>query len=356
MYYQNNYITKEIPKWIINWVNKVFTLLNTTNEVYNIWLDWTIYIDFVLSEWKNIILSDAPKYSIYVDYWITQNITPVYNNNITLWDIINEVWYLLWQTPNSTSFSRDRIITNINITLDEIWKWRVINILNPQQIIRSWLLYFTCNSLDIRVCWDSYLSEIAKIWDTEIKAETINLPDYWYIIIGWDIINYKSKTNDSLQWVTWLTTNHFIWEKIIPLYLLPNDFLIIDKVEKINNWYKNTEIKIKNDYEKSIYYNVLHSWVNALLYIKWLQNNDLITINYQKRTPILFNNNELCFLPDNYWLQVLAPIVAWKLWYFTWMPQSQALLNMWYLWLRTMYQFYNNNKIIVSQKLLPKRR
>ena len=59
-----------------------------------------------------------------------------------------------------------------------------------------------------------------------------------------------------------------------------------------------------------------------------------------------------CPFPEDYWINVLAYLVAGSLWYDKWVPNSQNLLNSWYTSLQVMYGDFGaeTSKIITSIK------
>jgi hypothetical protein len=212
-------IIKEIPSWAIDWVNKSFTFLNSINYINDLWMDWAVYTSFTVT-WNIVTLADAPLYSIFADYMPTGSIIPV-TSVITYWDIKSKVWNLLWQKPTSINFSNDIVWDEINAISLEVWRGRVVNLLNPQQIIRAGDLWFQKSDFSFKVKFWWTAGETVIVWANEISTPTTDLLGAWYALIWWDIINYTWINSEWIVWVTWLTTEHIAGSKIYQLYEVP---------------------------------------------------------------------------------------------------------------------------------------
>jgi hypothetical protein len=281
------------------------------------------------------------------------SIIPV-TTNITFWDIKSKVWDLLWQKPTSTNFSSSIVWNEINAISLEVWRWRVINLLSPQQIIRAWKLWFQDWKLWTRINAGWICSEIVNIWDTEIKTDTTNLKWAWYVLIGSNIINYTAKSSDQIEWVTGITTEHLVSDKITQLYEVPTDFETMEWIDKVitgTSWVLYKEIPLNS---WVISYKILRLWDKVLLQINWLSNNDEIRVRYAKKYNDLINDDDICPFPDKYWINVIAYLIAWWLAYDKWLPTAERLLNRAYWNLRSMYQYFTNETKVITQRLQPK--
>lgn len=111
------YIIKETPEGVIDWVNKVFTFSSEIKEFDDLWLDGAIYNDFVI-DWKNIILVDAPKSSIFWDYY-------------SFWDISSKhTKYIAKEQPRGDINHKNKIFTLKNdvYKVDDLWlDWAIYN-------------------------------------------------------------------------------------------------------------------------------------------------------------------------------------------------------------------------------------
>jgi len=333
-------IRKEIPAWSIDWVNKIYTLINDVDYIDDIFIDWAIYTDFSVV-WKIITLTDAPTLSIYVDYKTTSSSTVV-SSWVTLWQIITEVYRLSWQTSNSTKFSRSVVVDLANSLLEQVWNWKVTNILT-QQIYKAWNLWFQNSFIGYRINWGWTISAEVNIWDAIIEMDTTSLLSAWYVRIWSDIIKYTSKTDTQLNWVSGITVNHLIADKVKQLYVLPTDFEKPDRGYKIieSDSLQEVEIPYKLDNQYWVCYSIIRSDIQ-LLEVFWLYTDDQVKLNYVKEYEELVNDSDVCILPKNYWKTIIARLTAWELMYDYSMPSAERILNVWYWKLNNMYWNYTN--------------
>lgn len=340
-------IRKEIPTWLINWVNKIYTLANTPAFIDDVFRDWAIYTDFVLT-WNIITLVDAPTTTLYIDYttWITNsNIT----SSVSLWDIKSKVWNLLWQKPTSVNFSNDIVKNEINTVAIDILRGNITNKLNQLNI--KWVsLPFneTYNQFEVKASW--MLSEELLMWDTTVLAWVSGMLSAWYCLIWWDIIQYTSRTDTQLNGLSGITINHKLWDKISQLYVLPTNLDNIIKVEQVFAWYTWTQYK-EIGQEWLVSYKLIN---NRYLLINWIMEATQIKVSYKIKYTNLSLDSDICVLPDNYGLSVIAYIVAWNLAYDKWIPTAERLLNSWYMSLKNFYQYYNTEVKPRNTKLMPK--
>lgn len=70
---ETNFIYKESPSWVIDWVNKTFIVLNNIDTLEEVFVWWTPYRKIASIAWKTIVLNDAPPVwaSVNVDYFYT---------------------------------------------------------------------------------------------------------------------------------------------------------------------------------------------------------------------------------------------------------------------------------------------
>lgn len=342
-------IRKEVPIGVIDWVNKVFTLLNIPDFIDDLWIDWGIYINFTIDD-KVITLQDAPVYNIAVDYktWTDNTNT---STQITLWKIKSEIWRLLWQRGTSINFSPAIVTDEINNTLEDIWRWKVINKLS-QKIIRAWKLWFQESYLNVKVQWTWIVTKEVNIWDTVIEANTVKLSESWSITLWWDVINYTWKTDTELVWVSWITTQHLEWDSVYQIYKLPADYDILLKVEEVINtttWVDYCEI----DSEWYTSYSLVRQGSEIYLTTSWMTQDTSLKISYVKQLFDLVDDDDLCALPWRYWIKVLAYICAWNLAYDKALLNGERLLNQWYTKLSEMYGFFNNDVKQIVKRIRP---
>ena len=346
-------IPNEFPAWSVDWVNKTFTFLNEIESMVTLTVDGVEYLWFTVNG-NQITLIDAPLYEIYADYYPKNTATEVIETEITLWDIMSKVWYLLWQKPTSINFSTDIVREEINRACINIWRWRVVNKLNPAQIIRAGNLWFQNRDFSLRIKAWSVLQDKIVPWVVEIPMDTANLLPQWYLSLWADIVYYNAKTSDSIIWVQWVKIDHFAWERVVQLYDVPENFETPIWLDWIVWWVNGIQYRSIPFDNGRIRFEIVRFWKKILLNIYWIENNTQIRVNYVRKYENLQEYGDICLLPDNYWIDVLAYMVAWNLAYDKWLPMWERLLNQSYWNLRQMYQFFTNEVKVVKQKLIPK--
>lgn len=344
-------VRKETPTWTIDWVNKVFTLLNTPEFIDDIFFDWAIYTTFTLVG-KVITLVDAPTVSLFVDYESVPDVVVV-DSTITFWDIKNKVWNLLGQKSTSTTFSDSIVWDEINYTARQVLKGRVKNLLNPNQIFRAGKLWFIEGKLNVRIQAWSKLTEELEIWDIVALMDTTNVLTSWHVEIWGDIISYNGKISTELQGVLWQTVKHLVPEKVNQLYEMPTAMDKPSQVYKIVDW-QTYEIPLKNENNQTVYYEIIRTGTLILLKIVWLDQDDLVEVNYQSKFTDMWADTAVNPLPENYWISVLAYLVAGWLAFEKWLPVSERILTRGYWNLQNMYQDFTNETQVIKQSIRPK--
>lgn len=346
-------IKKEIPSGIINWVNKIFTTINIISQVDDLWYDWAIYTDFVVNG-NQITLNDAPIYSIELDYatWTTNSTT---TSQDTFWDIKTEVWDLLWQTSNSTIFSSQKIGKKINAKVREVLRGRITSLLDTNRIYRSGKIQFNEWKTSFRTKAWSRLWAVLNLWDITATCSTNDLYSAWYVQIWSDTINYTWKTTTSILWVSGQTLEHLETEKIVQLYEMPVNF---EKPNYINfiiqgNDLRTYEIPYNEAESLQVCYTIIKTWNKTLLKVIWIESDSLIEVWYTKIVYDMVTDSDLCILPDNYGIKVIAPLVAWEYAQQKGLPTSQSILMSGYTRLQWLYQFEANAITITKQSIKP---
>jgi len=349
-----SFVSKEIPSWVINWVNKVFTLLNAPTQIDDVFVDWVIYTDISLS-WNILTLTDAPTVSIFVDY--TYGATPiVVTSSITFGDIKTKVWNLLGQRNTSTIFSDPIVGDAINMEIKRVISGRVTSKLDPNRIYRCGKLWFMEWEFPIRIMAGSTLTADFAIWDTTLTCATENLLTAWYVQIGGDTFTYTNKSSTQLLWVTGGTISHLETEAIVQLYDTP---IAMDKpssVQLIIRWQyaKKFDLPLDNGDNYQTYYQIVRTGTKQLLKIVWVEHDSIVEVKYQKIVNNMTDDSDICILPDDYGITVIAYLVAGQFAFEKGMPNAQPILLSGYSALQNMYQNFTNETVITKQKLTPK--
>lgn len=346
----NKYIKKEVPDWKISGENKKFILKENISKIISVWFDWAIYNNFS-TDWRAIILEDAPQFSLFVDYYWLSNLE--YNDtNISFAQIKKEVWRLIWHKNTSKNFSSEYIWNKINIVANDIWSGNIINLLDPRTIIKSSVMSFQKAEYIFRSRMSSVLFKELSPWDFEINTNTNNFLENSFVLIDWDIVSYWRKTTKYLERAIWININHFAWTKVEQLYELPDDFFIWVWLFKLED---NRETEISFEHWKESFSILTDSKTRKkLLKINNFQENIKFKLVYIKSYPNIYDDSDFCPFPGNYWLTVLALLTAWIIAQENSMPMASNLLSMAYSNLQAMYSFFSTDIKKSKQKILPR--
>lgn len=352
-------IPNEIPSGDINGTNTVFTFLNDIDYITTLVYDGAEYTNFVVDPVirNQVTLVDAPISAIYADYYVLQSTVEV-STDCTFWDIKSEVWSLLGQRSTTGNFSDNVISRKINEVSSEVWKWKVVNKLNPRQMYRAGKMYFRDDFTNVRIKWGSTLTVPLNLWETEATMDPSNLYTSWYIELWWDIINYTGVSATQILWVSGQIVDHLVNEKAIQIYEMPLNMDKPWKVELIQKWDNINKLPIPQFDEQqnqTSYYQIIRTTDNKmLLKIVWPRSDDLVKVSYPRKYVKMNLNTDICPFPDDYGTSVIALLVAGVLWYNKGIPNSQQHLNDGYTALQTMYWDFNDEVLIIKQSISPK--
>jgi len=345
------FINDEVPTWAINGVNRVYQTLNTPSKMVAVIVDGADYKDYSL--YTNILtLTDAPTASIYIDYFYGVTPTPT-TSDVTLGDISDKVYSLLGQRPTSTTFSQPIVTQTTNNIIRTLCKGRYKS--PTGQAFRCGKLWFMEGSYPIRIQGESTLGAQYNVWDSTITCDTTNLLSSWYLQIWGEIITYTSKTSTELQGVTGATIAHLENEAIVQLYNTPLAMLKPQSVSLIlqNKYLSEMDIPLDYDGQYSVRYEILRIGSKQLMKIVWIQKDRIVEVKYTKVVDNLSADTDLCILPEDYGITVVAYLVAGQLGIEKGMPNAQEHLAFGTSNLQIMFGDFSNIKTITRQKLSP---
>lgn len=221
-------ISNEIPAWVIDGVNKTYTLSSISLQVVSLIVDWVEYFDFVCAEnTSTITLQDAPTISIRVDYIATGYSSTPWLNLTTLQDFRNTFYDILRETEqDSSAYPLTLVDLLINAAEQKILTWRVINPITKEEA-RKWILYFLNQDIYYTNIKSTSLNANTTVWATTLSADPT-----WYsttggkLYIWWQIATYTGIDTVLLQftWVTGIVFAYPAGTQISPAYELPTDF------------------------------------------------------------------------------------------------------------------------------------
>jgi len=183
------FISKEIPVWAIDWVNKIYTFANPISQLDDVWVDWAIYPNVTVTWTYTILLVDGPTLSILVDYYDTPATNPptwkfLVSELRTLWERYqqnNDIWEVT--DANFIDFAND-------LNLDYYDKYVEIN---PWDFTLS--TTFTTTSSDYTNALPTDIQNIESVYtvdDNWLQQELLNSIHltwrYWYYYENWNIV------------------------------------------------------------------------------------------------------------------------------------------------------------------------
>ena len=252
---------------------------------------------------------------------------------------------LLNEVSDSTTFDEDTRYALINEVQWAVCKWDLVDITFPgkdKPVIKSPFLRFLAKRQFLKTVQPITTPVIATT-DTEITLTTTFLEDAGYMYVNGDIIQYTAKTATQITGVTGISTDQKAWEQIKQAYMLPSIAYKGFNLKMVKNG-ADTPIDFIDDRANkdiSLYYTIVfdETTSNEFIVIEWIGEDDEVLIfDYYTKSTNLSADSDTTDLPEDYGLQVIAPLVAWTLLYFT----DEQSKGVWYLVLgyaqvKTMY-------------------
>lgn len=246
-------------------------------------------------------------------------------------EIISRVYHHLAVDTDSTTYDLATVVKpKINSVIRDVSKWRYKNIID-KRIIKAGDLKF--------VKWKAFYDFVTprplgaplSVIDINMTLKSSEYLPAWYVYIVWDVIQYTGNTWTTLTGLTGTLTTHKLWDVVEQIYPVPADadrsFVMyeidrygveqpIDYVNSIHwlsstpnysYWIGESIWTIVND----------NSWNNYILIRSPHGQNQKYKLWYYRKATTLVNDSDLCILPDDIWIEIIAPIVAWELLYTT---------------------------------------
>lgn len=277
----------------------------------------------------------------------------------TLTEIQTEVFFLLWESQTSGTYnSVSRVLPKINDVITRVCSWEYKDILRSTSannvIYKAWDLRFLRNKMFIeRKPWSPTTSAVTA-GDAFVSVDTTNFSSSWYAIIWWNIFNYTSINPTALVTTTGIIGNFPEWTLVEQVYLVPADVDRSFRLVRILQWNQSREfpnMDNKFDTTASAYFSILpdtQSTENNFVYIPWVtyQNTTVFPtywFEYYKVPNTLSSWSDTTVIPWQYWVSVIAPLVAGELLYETeeiW--DAQAKLQLGYSKLQMFYSKYKD--------------
>lgn len=261
-----------------------------------------------------------------------------------LWEVKSEIWALLGETSNSTTFSTDRLTNKIDDVIKRVCRGYVPSKLQLRVIYRVQKLQFMEGRYTFRTIQDTVLTADYSVGDATIYADTTDYPSTGKLLIWPEIITYTGKTSTTFTGVSGGSIKYLSGEVVVPLYVLPTDCDRPNEVNYISGGESEIPLDIWiNHYEIS----------DNTLKIVWFSSSQVIQTKYTKKVTKVTDDNQNIIVPDPYG-SVIAQLVAGEFANEYTLPNLQNLLSDAYTSLQEMYAYYSNPTGEVITRIQPK--
>ena len=265
----------------------------------------------------------------------------------TLEEVFNEVYDLMGEKPTSTTYPILSVVSLINRYIERICKWQIVSLLNPQQRYRAGNLKFLEKKIYYKNISAQSTSVATAIGDTTLTVTTTNFPTTWAVLINWEIVTYTGKSSTQLTGVTGITTIHPAGSRVNLVFALPTN--ISKPFQVYDTEWAEVEYQDFRYNEKFNYYTILtQDNIDYIYFNRWEWNNMLVQY-YKRPTKLIYSTDDQkeIDLPDDAWLDIIAPLVAWDMKFTKWEELDLAQNNLlkWYNWLQEFNDYYTKKAI-----------
>lgn len=259
----------------------------------------------------------------------------------TLEEVFNEVYDLMGERATSTTYPILSVVSLINRYIDRICKWQVVSLLNPQQRYRAGNLKFLEKKIYYKNISAQSISVATTVWATELTLTTTDFPDEWAILINWEIATYGSKSATQLLEVEGITAIHPSGSRVNLVFALPDN--INKPFQVYDTEWSEIEYQDFRYNEKFSYYTILTQDNVDYIYFNRGEWNNMLVQYYKKPTKLVYSTDDQkeIDLPDDAWLDVVAPLVAWDMKFSKWEELDLAQNNL-LKWYNALQEFYDN--------------
>lgn len=250
--------------------------------------------------------------------------------NYTLQQIDDKVRQKMVIQSDSTTYDRATVrIPKINSVIKAVCRGKYKDVLT-KQIYEAWDMIFLRKCVPYVKKLNTNLSSNVTVWATIVPVnDTSNYFTSWSIVVSNNIIYYTNKTSNSFTWCTNVLIDIKSWMIVEQLYSLPTDyhkpFLCIS-----NAFNQQIDFKDFRDPEPWMQ-NYILVWDNTAQYVKLVWSPDVYWFWYYMSVPDMVNDEDVCIIPEDYPIEMIAIIVAWELLFEEWLESDATQkLMMWY--------------------------
>ena len=303
-------------------MNTTFTLANEPQVMVSLWFDGAIYTDFT-QVGTTVTLTDAPTTEIFVDYLTGLPYVVAGPSGNSFSEIIAETYRVLAQRTTSTTYPLDTVKGKINSTIRRVLSGEYTDITNPQRVYQAGDLRFLRQKHPLTRTQEKSVTTAASAGDTVIEFDTTGFPDTGHLIVNGNVVYYGAKTSTSVTGVDNLVVDIDEGDKIRQVYQIPEQ---ADKSFRLffydKQSYRETEIEyedFKFQKTKVVYWTVIGDETTDMQFVdirgepRFYNNSTLYWLYYYVKANELSADDDITAIPDQWGVDMIAPIVAGEL-------------------------------------------
>lgn len=293
----SNYEYNETPSWVVDWINKIFTTANNIERIEEFYIWGSSYRDLSFI-WNVITLTDAPAIgmSVSVDYF-KEDLTPTpTSSDVTLWEIIDDVYSKIWQNRTWNNVYKEAQIKNHIV--------REFERIKNKKLLPNKTRSYSFNT-SVWLTAKTYNSSYIEIW-SNIK----NIPSNWVAILSNSVlVEYTSYTDWKLISVPWV--EYKPWSQVVVWYKIPS---WVKKVSEVLIDGAPLEYADIREYSiSSKYYTITTSsnWDKYIILPFFGNWEKIATVNYYPTQLLAAIDADIVDIESEY-LEVLSYYALWK--------------------------------------------
>lgn len=222
-----------------------------------------------------------------------------------------------------------------------------------KKYIQAGDLYFQENYHAFRTVEDTATTQEVSVWDTRIYMDATNLNAAGWVLIWGDYIQYTSKTDTYIDWVSGIQTPHDSGRIVKQLYTLPENYDIVLEMDEVQ-YFAGSVKYIPLELDWYISFDVVRVGTVPIVQIKGLSPETVVRAKYRIKYVQITDDDADFPLPDEYGESVVAYMVAGMMAVDKMMPQGQTLLDTGYTNLVDMYSNYSKKMKKTTNFIRPK--
>lgn len=271
----------------------------------------------------------------------------------TIGQISTRVYDYMSEKSTSTQYDFNTVVLpKIQKINDQICHWEMKDIVRSTAvndvIYKAWDLRFLRKQTSIQYTAPTVTSASVSIGAVTITAGTTN----WYATSGalwvwWQVVRYTGVAGNQFTGCTGVIVALTSWYMIYQAYEIPTDADRTFQLFNITKESQENEIP-ENDFKFNqnsfFYFKIVGDTTTSdknYLYINGVYTDIVFMLYYYRKPTTYTSTADICDLPDNFGLEIIAPLVAGELMWETEMDaQARNLLTWWYA---NLHAFFNKN-------------